>query len=67
MNHDTTTITALRSTISRHRGRRADHRRLERELGSYRTPSERRELDAILSRHNASDIHPIERILNRTR
>ena len=36
----------------------------QRELAGYDTPSARRELDAILARHTAEEIAPIERILS---
>ncbi len=60
-----TTITTWRSTADRHRVERRSQRQLERELAEYRTVSERRELDAMLSRHTAEEIAPIEQILNR--
>ncbi len=37
---------------------------LEREIAEYRTDSERQDLYAMLSRHTAAEIAPIERILN---
>lgn len=63
MKHHTASV--LRSTLSHRRSAHADHRRLERELATYRTPSERRELTAILARHSADAARPIERILLR--
>ncbi len=59
------TLTSVRSALAQ---RRATHRarvQLERELASYDTPSGRRELDAILARHTAAEIAPIERIITR--
>ena len=60
-----TTITTWRSTADRRLVERRAQRQLERELAEYRTVSERRELDAMLSRHTAEEIAPIEQILNR--
>jgi hypothetical protein len=60
----TTTLITLRSSLA---DRRAAHRartRLERELAGYDTPSARRELDAVLARHTAEQIAPIEKILS---
>lgn len=65
MNHHTRSASAVRSRLSRHRSVRADQRRLERELASYTSPSERDELAAILARHPAEAVRPIERILLR--
>ena len=57
----------LRSTADRYRAERREQRELERELAEYRSDSERQELDAMLSRHTAEEIAPIERILTRGR
>lgn len=59
------TVTTLRSTIERYRAERREQRQLEREIAEYRTESERQDLAAMLSRHTAEEIAPIERILNR--
>ena len=58
------TVTTIRSSTARQRAARTDRRRLERELATYRTSAERHDLDAILSRHSAEEIAPIERILS---
>ena len=58
------TITTLRSTADRYRTERRDQRQLEREIAEYRTASERQDLYAMLSRHTAAEIAPIERVLN---
>ena len=58
------TITTLRSTADRYRTERREQRQLEREITEYRTDSERQDLYAMLSRHTAEEIAPIERILN---
>jgi hypothetical protein len=63
--HHTASVSILRSTLSHRRSVRADHRRLERELATYRTLSERRELAAVLARHSTDAARPIERILLR--
>ena len=41
------------------RAARQQRARLRAELDSYRTPSERAELDAILSRHSAEDLEQL--------
>ena len=38
-------------------------KQLEREIAEYRTDSERQDLYAMLSRHTAVEIAPIERVL----
>jgi len=60
------TITALRTQLAERRLVRQRNRRLEEELASYSTPSERLELDAILSRHTAEEISQLEDLLVRT-
>jgi len=60
-----TSMTALRSTLAHRRELRADRLRLERDLAGYRTPAERSELAAIMSRYTAEEIRPLERILSR--
>jgi hypothetical protein len=55
----------LRSAADRYRAERREQRELERELAEYRTQSERQDLAAMLSRHTAEEIAPIERILTR--
>lgn len=60
-----TAAITLRSTTARQRAARSEQRRLERELSHYRSSTERQDLYAILSRHTAEEIAPIERILNR--
>jgi hypothetical protein len=45
------------------RSARRRRRRLAQELAAYRTPAERLELDLILGRHTAEDVHEIEEIL----
>ena len=58
-------LPALRAAITARRATRADQQRLERELAGYRTPAERGELAAIMSRHTAEEVRPLERILAR--
>ena len=60
-----TTFTTMGEAVARRRATRAEQRRLERELAEYRSPAERHELDAILARHTAEEIAPIERIVLR--
>lgn len=59
------TVMTLRTTADRHRAELRERRQLERELAEYRSHSERQDLYAMLSRHTAEEIAPIERILNR--
>lgn len=59
------TLTTLRSTAARYRVERDEQRQLERELAEYRSHADRQDLYAMLSRHTAEEIAPIERILNR--
>ena len=59
------TVTTMRSALAHRRSTRRARIQLERELASYDTPSARHELDAILSRHSAADIAPIEHILTK--
>ena len=47
-------VTELRESVRRARARRERVRRLHAELGSYRTPAERAELEAMLERHHTS-------------
>ena len=60
-----TTMTSLRSSLTRRRAAGAARRRLARELSCYRTPAERLELDLILGRHSAEETAEIDAILNR--
>ena len=60
----TSTITTLRSTLAHRRSAHRARTQLQRDLAGYDTPSARRELDAILARHTAEEIAPIERILS---
>lgn len=61
----TTAWTSLRETIRARRDERAAYRALARELGAYRTPSERIELEAILSRYDGPEVDAIHRIIER--
>jgi hypothetical protein len=56
-------VTTVRSTLARRRSARREQLRLERELAAYSTPRERDELMAILARHTAEQIAPVERVL----
>jgi uncharacterized coiled-coil DUF342 family protein len=57
------TVTTLRTTADRYRAERREMKQLEREIAEYRTDSERQDLYAMLSRHTAEEIAPIERVL----
>ena len=65
MNAIRSTVMTLRATADRRRAERRELRELERELAEYRTQSDRQDLAAMLSRHTAEEIAPIERILTR--
>ncbi|WP_380168161.1 hypothetical protein [Jannaschia sp. R86511] len=67
MTNLTTIWTATRDDLRSRRERRAEDRRLQRELAAYSSPSDRAELDAILARHPADAVAPLEDILNRQR
>lgn len=54
-------LAAGRTTLAQSRRRRAAQARLRAELASYRTPAERAELDAILSRHTEDDLELLAR------
>ena len=58
-------LPAVRAAMSARRAARAEQQRLERDLAGYRTPAERSELAAIMSRHTAEEVRPLERILQR--
>lgn len=58
-------VTTLRTSTAQHRAERTALRRLEHELAEYRTDAERRDLYAILARHSAEQVAPVDRILVR--
>ena len=60
-----TVLTGLRADLTAERARRAERRRLERELSTFTTPAEVAELEMLLSRHSADEIREIEEILTR--
>ncbi len=51
----TLTLATGRQAVADRRRRRAAQQQLRAELASYRTPAERAELDAILSRHTEQE------------
>ena len=61
----TETISTLRTQLAERRMVRQRNKRIEEELASYNTPSQRLELEAILSRHTAEEIEELEGMLNR--
>jgi hypothetical protein len=63
MNDRSRSLSSIRRTVARRRAARSDRQRLERELAAYRSPTDRRELDAILSRHTPEQTHGVETIL----
>ena len=58
------TTNNFRSTLALRRSVRRQQLQLEKELASYSSPSDRVELDAMLTRHTADEIATVERILN---
>lgn len=58
-----TAITALRGRLTTRRTTRAARRRLERELASFDTVAQRRELEAMLTRHSPEATREIRAIL----
>lgn len=55
------------SRLRQARATRAGQRRLRADLDSYRTPSERAELDAILSRHTEAELEELDQLAGRRR
>jgi hypothetical protein len=55
------------ASLLRARAARAERRRLQADLDSYRTPSERAELDAILSRHTEAELDELAELTGRRR
>jgi hypothetical protein len=62
-----TTLTAPAAThVERFRARRAasaQRARLRAELASYKSPSERAELEAMLARHSADEVAELEAMI----
>jgi hypothetical protein len=61
----TESISALRTQLAERKIVRQRSRQLEAELASYRTPAERLEFEAILSRHTSEEIEELEAMLRR--
>ena len=55
MTFSLTTLARPQTSFADARRRRAAQKQLRAELASYRTPAERAELDAILSRHTEQE------------
>jgi hypothetical protein len=60
-----TRIRAARTTLANRRTERVAYRNLAKELAAFQTPSERAEIDQLLSRHSAEETREIREILNR--
>ena len=62
-----TTLTAPAATHAERfrarRAERAERARLRAELASYRTPSERADLEAMLARHSADEVAELEALI----
>ncbi|MCO8271354.1 hypothetical protein M1L60_12190 [Actinoplanes sp. TRM 88003] len=61
----TTKLRDARTVLANRRTMRVAHRRLADELASFRTTSERAELDQLLSRHTNEETEVIREILYR--
>ena len=62
-----TTLTTRRAaSLADARAARIAQKRLRAELDSYRTPAERAELDAILSRHTSDELATLEQATGRS-
>ena len=61
----TTLATRGVASLTDARATRAARKRLRAELDAYRTPAERAELDAILSRHTSDDLAMLARATGR--
>ena len=60
-----TTVRSLRTTLADRRTERIARRRLSNELAAFQTPTERTELEEILSRYATEETWEIREILNR--
>jgi hypothetical protein len=58
-------MSTVRKTVTERRQARQARRRLERDLAEFRTPTERRELDAMLARYPLEETVEVHRILAR--
>jgi hypothetical protein len=56
-------LTTVRKTMAERREARQARHRLERDLAEFRTPTERRELDAMLARYPIDETLDVHRIL----
>jgi hypothetical protein len=60
-----TKIRDVRTALANRRTMRVAHRRLSAELASFRSPSERTELDQMLARYSTEETQEIRGILSR--
>ena len=58
-------LSTVHKTVTERRGARQARRRLEQDLAEFRTPTERRELDAMLARYSLDETAEVHRILAR--
>jgi hypothetical protein len=58
-------LSTVRKTATERREARQARRQLARDLAEYRTPAERRELDAMLARYPLDETLEVHRILAR--
>lgn len=59
------TMRAARTALAYQRTERLAHRQLAHELAAFQSPSERSELEQLLSRYSAEETREIREILNR--
>jgi hypothetical protein len=60
-----TSVSHLRDHLGAQHTAREERRRLERELASYDSPSDRLELDAIIARHEPDEVAELADIIAR--
>ena len=63
----TDTLTATRTSLAARRARRAEARRLERELAAYTSTADMAELDAIIARAPEAEGAQLDLIVSRLR
>ncbi|HEY0358695.1 MAG TPA: hypothetical protein VGD11_08935 [Mycobacteriales bacterium] len=65
MRNSTTAVAMLRDALSARRAERLERQQLERELATYTSPAERRELEAMIDRYDPEDTREVRAILAR--
>jgi hypothetical protein len=65
MRNSTTAVAMLRDALSARRAERLERQQLERELATYTSPAERRELEAMIDRYQPEATREVREILAR--